>query len=64
MVCGDKDMLYPANRQFVQLLNELKIPVEWVTIPDVAHDTGQLYRRVGSESLAFMGRDFAAGEKD
>lgn len=64
MICGDQDRLYPANKKFVQLLNELQIPVDWVMIPGVAHDTGQLYRRVGLESLAFMTRDFTTPAKD
>jgi len=64
MICGDQDRVYPANRQFVQLLNKLNIPVDWVVIPDVAHDTGQLYRRFGLESLAFMARDFTGRAKD
>jgi len=58
MVCGDKDGLYPVNVEFRDLLKSLDIPVDWVSIPDVAHDTKGLYRRVGVESLKFMHVNF------
>jgi endo-1,4-beta-xylanase len=54
MVCGDKDSLYVLNVDFRDLLRSLDIPVDWVSIPDVAHDTKGLYRRVGVESLRFI----------
>jgi enterochelin esterase-like enzyme len=54
MVCGDKDSLYVLNMEFRDLLRSLDIAVDWVSIPDVAHDTKGLYRRVGVESLRFM----------
>jgi endo-1,4-beta-xylanase len=54
MVCGDKDSLYPLNVEFRDRLRSLDIPVDWVSIPDVAHDTKGLYRRVGIESLKFI----------
>lgn len=59
MVCGDKDGLYPLNVEFKDKLLKMNIPVDWVSIPDVAHDTKGLYRRVGVESLKFMERSFA-----
>lgn len=58
MVCGDKDGLYPLNVEFKDKLKKLGIPVDWVSIPDVAHDTKGLYRRVGVESLKFMEANF------
>jgi enterochelin esterase-like enzyme len=54
MVCGDKDSLYVLNTEFRDLLRSLEIPVDWVSIPGVAHDTKGLYQRVGVESLRFM----------
>jgi enterochelin esterase-like enzyme len=59
VVCGEEDGLFPANVTFKALLDELKIPVSWVTVPGVAHDTKGLYRRVGLESLRFMDAAFA-----
>ncbi len=60
MVCGDQDGLYKANVEFKELLGKLNIPVEWVPVPGVAHDTRGLYVRVGLESLKFMERHFVA----
>jgi enterochelin esterase-like enzyme len=54
MVCGDKDGLYPNNVKFKDLLGELKVPVDWVPVPGVAHDTKGLYVKVGVESLKFI----------
>lgn len=54
MVCGDQDGLYPRNVKFKELLDELKIPVDWVVVPGVAHDTKGLYVKVGLESLKFI----------
>ncbi len=60
MVCGDQDRLYPLNVEFRDLLLKLRIPVDWVPIAGVGHDTTRLYRRVGLESLEFMQRGFTA----
>lgn len=54
MVCGDKDSLYALNVEFRDLLRSLSVPVDWVPVPDVAHDTKGLYQRVGVESLRFI----------
>jgi enterochelin esterase-like enzyme len=54
MVCGTDDKLYPNNVEFKTLLEQRKIPVDWVAVPGVAHDTKGLYERVGVESLKFM----------
>lgn len=34
--------------------SRMKIPVDWVPVPGVGHDTKGLYQRVGLESLRFM----------
>jgi enterochelin esterase-like enzyme len=62
MVCGDQDGLFGTNLKFQALLDELKIPVDWVTVPGVAHDTRGLYRRVGVESLRFMEAGFGTND--
>ncbi len=64
MVCGDKDGLFAANVKFKALLDELKIPVDWVPVAGVAHDTKGLYVRVGVESLKFIEAGFAAAGKE
>lgn len=62
MVCGDKDSLCSLHLAFRDLLRSLDVPVDWVSIPDVAHDTKGLYRRVGVESLRFI--QAQSGAKD
>ena len=59
MVCGDKDPAYPVNIEFKDFLATMKIPVSWVSVPDLAHDTTGLYNRVGLESFKFMHEGFA-----
>jgi endo-1,4-beta-xylanase len=60
MVCGDKDeKWYPGNVKLKQKAGELKVPVEWVSVEDVGHDTKGLYERVGFESLQFIERGLA-----
>ena len=54
VVCGDADSLYPTNVEFTKLLDRLKIPYSWVSVPGVGHDTKGLYQRVGLESLKLM----------
>jgi len=57
MICGDQDRLYAANEKFVQLLRKLEIPIDWITAPGVAHETGKLYRLFGLDGLTFMFTD-------
>jgi hypothetical protein len=59
MVCGDKDPAYPNNIEFKEFLATMNIPVSWVSVPDLAHDTTGLYNRVGLESFKFMHEGFA-----
>lgn len=59
MVCGDKDGLYDVNVKLKDRLTELNIPVDWVSVPGVAHDTKGLFDRTGVESLRFMHAAFA-----
>lgn len=54
MVCGDADRLFPLNVEFKQILEKLRISVEWVPVPGVAYDTKGLFDRVGLESLRFI----------
>lgn len=54
MVCGDADGLFAANVKFKDRLGQLGIPVDWVPVPGVGHDTKGLFERVGLESLKFM----------
>ncbi len=63
MVCGDADGLYGSNVKFKDLLGELKIPVDWVPVPGVAHNTKGLYEEVGLESLLFLEESFAIAAK-
>lgn len=59
MVCGDSDGLYDSNVKFKALLDELKIPVDWVSVPGVAHCTQCLYEETGVASLKFIAESFA-----
>ena len=59
MVCGDQDPAYPVNIEFKDFLATMNIPVSWVSVPDLAHDTTGLYNRVGLESFKFMQEGFA-----
>jgi enterochelin esterase-like enzyme len=59
LVCGDQDQHHAANLKFKAFLEGLKIPVSWVSIPGVGHDTKGLFDRVGVESLEFMHEGFA-----
>lgn len=62
LVCGDADWLYPANVKFKDLLDELGVPVDWVIVTGVAHNTMGLYEARGLESLHWLedGFDHAA----
>lgn len=59
MICGDSDGLYDSNVKFKALLDDLKIPVDWVAVPGVAHCTQCLYEETGVESLQFIAASFA-----
>ena len=54
MVCGDADGLFPVNVKFKDLLDSLNIPVSWVAVPGVKHDTKGLFDRTGLESMKFI----------
>ncbi|MFN4146482.1 MAG: DUF4038 domain-containing protein [Runella sp.] len=58
MVCGDSDWLFTSNVKFKAHLDSLKIPVDWVIEPGLAHCTQCLYENVGLESLRFMASAF------
>jgi hypothetical protein len=57
-VCGDQDKNHADNLKFKAFLETQNIPVSWVSIPGVAHETKALFDRVGVESLAFMNEGF------
>lgn len=59
MVCGDADRLFALNQEFKETLGKLEIPVDWVPVPGVGHDTKGLFDRVGVESLRFIETGFA-----
>jgi enterochelin esterase-like enzyme len=63
MVCGDSDWLFTSNTKFKAHLDSLKVPVDWVEVPGLAHCTQCLYEQVGVESLKFMEEAFAASTK-
>ncbi len=54
MVCGDADSLFPLNVKFKDKLIAMGVPVDWVSVPGVGHDTKGLFDRVGLDSLKFM----------
>jgi endo-1,4-beta-xylanase len=58
LVCGDQDQHHAENLKFKAILEGLQIPVSWVSVPGVGHDTTGLFSRVGVESLAFMHEAF------
>jgi enterochelin esterase-like enzyme len=59
MVCGESDGLFASNVKFKELLDSLKIPVEFVPVAGVAHCTQCLYEEAGVESLKFIEESFA-----
>ena len=59
LVCGDQDEHHAENLKFKVFLEGLKIPVSWVSVPGVGHDTTGLFDRVGIASLTFMHEAFA-----
>lgn len=59
IVCGDQDPHYADNLKCKTFLESLKVPVSWVSVPGVAHDTTGLFNRVGVEGLKFMHEAFA-----
>lgn len=59
LVCGDQDQHHAANLKFKGFLEGLNIPVSWVSMPGVGHDTSGLFDRVGVESLTFIHEAFA-----
>jgi len=65
MVCGELDGagrgengLYRLNVEFKEMLGRLGVPVDWISVPGVAHDTKGLYGRAGLESLKFLEKRF------
>lgn len=59
LVCGDADGLYDVNVRLRDRMIELGIPVDWVSVPGVAHDTKGLFDRTGVESLRFIEAAFS-----
>jgi enterochelin esterase-like enzyme len=62
IVCGEEDGLLNYNVRFKELLDRLHIDHEWVTVPEVAHDTRGLYRREGRASLQYFAAGLAPGD--
>lgn len=58
LVCGDQDEHHSENLKFKAFLEGLNIPVSWVSVPEVGHDTTGLFDRVGLESLKFIHEAF------
>jgi endo-1,4-beta-xylanase len=63
IVCGEEDGLLKYNVRFKELLERLHIDHEWVTVPNVAHDTRGLYRQEGLTSLKFFAVGLASSDK-
>ncbi|MCX8038186.1 MAG: DUF4038 domain-containing protein [Candidatus Sumerlaeia bacterium] len=63
MVCGEADGLFQSNAAFKDLLTSLSIPVDWVPVAGVAHNTMGLYEEKGLESLRFLEESFAIAAK-
>lgn len=59
MVCGDQDNLHEPNLKFKAFLEAQRIPVSWVSIPGLGHQTKELFDRVGIEGIRFMQDAFA-----
>ena len=59
LVCGETDSLFPVNVSFKALLDRHEIPVSWVPVPGVGHETKALFDRTGVESLRFIHESFA-----
>jgi enterochelin esterase-like enzyme len=54
MVCGSQDGLKKGNDTLRSKLQQLKVPVDYVIVNGVGHDTQGLYERVGLQSLKFI----------
>jgi enterochelin esterase-like enzyme len=51
MAVGDNDALFPRNRRYHELLNELDIVHEFTILPGVGHDPEALYTALSCASL-------------
>jgi enterochelin esterase-like enzyme len=51
--CGSLDSLLPRNQDLHELLTQLGIKHEYEVVPDVAHNSGLYYRRLGTEVFEY-----------
>jgi len=58
LVIGDKDQHFDRNRRMDALLGELKIPHEYVVLPGIGHDTGRVYKDVGTDGFIWHSKHF------
>ncbi|MDX2065355.1 MAG: alpha/beta hydrolase-fold protein [Fimbriimonadaceae bacterium] len=58
IVIGDRDETLPANRDFHEHLETLKIPHEWIVLPRVRHETMAVLSALGDRNWEFYRKSF------
>lgn len=53
IVVGERDEMYPPNRIFSSHLSQLRIPHDFVVMPDVGHNPLALFKAYGDENWSF-----------
>ncbi len=53
IVVGERDEMYPPNREFSSHLSQLRIPHDFVVMPGVGHNPLALFRAYGNENWSF-----------
>jgi endo-1,4-beta-xylanase len=61
--CGSLDSLLPRNQDLHELLTQLGIKHEYEVVPDVAHNSGLYYRKLGAKVFAFHRKSLEAQDK-
>ncbi len=56
MVVGDRESLLELNQKFDRLLVNLGIEHEFIVLPGVGHNEGQLYNKLGERAFSFYRR--------
>ena len=62
--CGSLDNLLTGNQALHELLTQLGIKHEYEVVPDVAHNAGLYYRRLGTKVFEFHRKCLEAQGKD
>ena len=61
--CGSLDSLLPRNQDLHELLTRLGIKHEYEVVPDLAHNSGLYYRKLGTKVFEFHRKCLEAPDK-